>query len=1403
MRMPLITIAALLLCPSPPPAEAAADRPPAAMAPELPGGEWQGLPPAAGVIAPDPAWSRRTGLRKGVREQSLQEEKTAGPDAAVLRSGAFAEWTGLLAAFQESAFLADPEDIAGLAATKPLLIIPSGGLDGLSGSDFFRAGIAGYVRSGGVVLCFAQRRGADFAALPVPEDATHAVSGMGWSEESGPLYRASAVQAIHPVLAGLQRATPAVETDGYLTISPSQSTVLLARADGFPTLALYPVGNGWVAVTSLFSEVSFVQGLLSDDEKTLVANLIAWAKAGGRMAQYLPGNRLTAQLAVQGADRETAAGVKVIVSGSRDRKPRDERILPMSVETGKTVQVPFDYWIPADTPSGVYQLEYLLTDGKKRAITPAAETSSAFAVIPKMPAPAHTPRQQPLAPFPVRISVQPVMERTGERSRLTLEIARTGGPAGNYDLLVRAADQEQVVKMTGDRTTVAVTLSAGSDALQVPYGVYHSSGRSLGRGSLRLGPRQAGGLSADRNRAAPGEKVRISVSGIGPGAVTITGLGTVVNEHISANKAFEITVPSGLPAGAYPLSWEFQPRAGEPSEGTIPLIVAGLRARSTGLSLREDPAGKAGAIAVLRIQADDALAASLTLRLHSPSGGEVQTVEKTLALTAGPNEMSVPVHFKPDAAGIWDLRYAISTRLPEGPGYPAEPLVLNAGRLLFDRGTAAVLGLGTDRPVYYEPAGAVALSASAHFASEGRLDLLLDGKRVKREKVPAAGAASVTYTAEELARGAHTIVAVASAGGMENRRETRVLFGARLPDLSVTIKTSELKAPAMEVGVGVMNLGKTASEPTVAALYEGDPDRGGTLIQSFGVPALEPGKQFVMVIPWSLAGKAGLRTLTAVADPRSAGLETDRKNNTALSQHEIPDVLLAVIPRQNAFTADVEVSYQVAVANFTAAVLRSLTLALEVVDPDGRTVATESLPLPELPSGGVRQFDRSLNVGIPQEGVYLVSAQVSADRPLVSDSVGITILPTLQLAGTLESVPAAAAPCRPLNLRYTVRNAGNLPPTSGSLKLEVRSRALGQLVHAIQVPFTLGERTHSIGKIDFPRGDYLVSLKASVVHQPTAQQKDFLLAELPLVVKGPVQATSSPAAVPRLLVWAGSEEGSAIERALPEKMLNEAFEQERIFSKIVSSLEDFQRHALTGLYNTYLLLDIDALLDTGDLLANLLAKGHSVIIAGSGERPRSLAEQFGFRFDAVAKTSHISFRGDAGLDLSGTIPVSRPAFSPHRSGAKVLATFPDDRPAILLASEGPGALAVIPFSLVRSSLDAGTSTVYSLLLRSLVLSLSPAQEEGGTISTVRLMVSSPAGPAKTRIIQPLPPGVKVLWANQKRRDEQNTATFDLTAEETPQTVLYLLQSDGPESRRVAAEIQFECDGKFVSQGKIE
>ncbi len=1404
MRRPTLVITALAVLFAALPAQAGETLPRSGDA-FLPGaagplGTWDGTPPAQAEAGMDALWSLRTGFRKGVLDQALPAEREAAPDVAVLRSGAFAAWAGLLAGFQEPSVLAGPDGLAGLNSTKPVLIIPSDGLAGLASSAFFRAGLAEYVRSGGVALCFTQRTGADLAALPVPDDES--LGARGWTEENGPFFRASAPAAVHPALTALDAAVLSFETAGSVGSHPGNSVVLLRRSDGRPTLLLYPVAKGWVVLAMLASDHAFRRDALEEDERTLVRNLVHWAKTGGRMTERFAGQRYDAELLLRGPEQGEASSVRITVTGPDGRRPATpmaERSFPLSAKSGQTAAFPYSYWVPPNAPPGIHRLEYALLDRHDRRISPSAEISNGwFAVVPNASVPAVPARPLPPAPSPVTVVAE--MGFPGKSTRLSIMLSRadTGTP---LEVLVLAAGQEQRVALSGDRASAVFDLGPLAADRPVAYRVLQDRGRVLARGVILAPAAGSAGVSLERSSYPAGGVLRAAARNLGLGAMTLVGPGAEQDRHISKDTVFESPVAPGLPTGFYPLRWKFVTRTGGKQEGMLPVMVKGTDVRVSGATVLRERGRDAEAR--LTISASDAVTVQFGLQLAAPDGEPRPAGELTVPLTKGEQNIALSFPFKPDRAGIWQLRYALSAPLPDGPGMEQRMIDVAAGSIALDAGDAAVIGLRLGRPVYYDTSLPAEVTAYVHTDGKAKLDLLVDGDRIRRERIRAPGTVAVTAAARDLSRGSHRASVVVTDDGLQDRREHDFLYGARLPDLAVVLRAADPSGPVLETGVGVMNQGKARSDQTQASLYELAGDRERRLIRTVAIPPLEPGRQHVAIIPWPLAGKAGARPLVGIVDQERAVVETDEENNSAEIILSIPDALLFLHSPKDAYTADEEIRYRVGVVNYLSTTLSSPVLELQTADPAGMVLSRETVTLRSLEPGGEETLERPFAPASVSEGTYLVSARLLADRPLAADSLGITLLPTLLLRGSLDGTAAAAAPCAPFTVAYRVADAGNVPPMNGTLKIELRTREQDQVVFAQQAPFSLGQAGLTIPRIDLPRGAYTLVFQGSAVNPQRGMSGEFSFDRRPLEIAGPVALTRSREPLPRVLLWSGGDEATAIERALAEKITREAFGNDEIYLKTAASAEQFLAAAATGHFNVFVLLEASGSSDAEDALRQALERGGTVIVAGSGEPSRRTAEALGFRFTDPRQNngSTATFPPDSGLRLTGTLPVSGTVLAPLRNGGRSLGSFEDGAPAVLKTPSGRGAAVVIPFSLIHSALRTGVSTLYSLLLRSVVDAAAPGRDDSGIVS-MRLTYAAATGRVRARIAEQLPPGADMLWTSRTGKKESGTLTFDLTADQEPGSILYLYRA-GQDAAPASGEVFYDCRGSYVSQGKIE
>ena len=425
--------------------------------------------------------------------------------------------------------------------------------------------------------------------------------------------------------------------------------------------------------------------------------------------------------------------------------------------------------------------------------------------------------------------------------------------------------------------------------------------------------------------------------------------------------------------------------------------------------------------------------------------------------------------------------------------------------------------------------------------------------------------------------------------------------------------------------------------------------------------------------------------------------------------------------------------------------------------------------------------------------------------PHIADSTESSALRILHLSGELDNTPRTVMLCKPLTIQFSVKNTGNVPISYGTIGLSIRGAGTRQPVFARQLPFTTDTNSIRIVNVAFPQGEYTLTLKASVVSSEDSITREYTLAEQPLTVSAPILVKRDRSSIPRVLLWLGRS-GTPVQRVFAEKIVKEAFEENDVYILIVDTAEAFTNQAMSGDFNTAVLFETDESLDRPDRLQDQVARGMGLVVIGPEDKTRTTAETFGFTFLEMPTTAPamILLTEDAGMELSGTIPVSGRILLPQKKSAMPAALLAGDKkPAMLIDTAGNGRVIVMPFSLTRSALDAGTTSLYSLLLRAAVHNAAPETDEQTSVSSNGLLVSAPSGSVRAQVVETLPAGSRVIWTNAEGTVKNNTVRYDLIADKEPQRLLYVYQPPAGSKTPAFSEVFFECNGNLVSQGKIE
>ena len=425
--------------------------------------------------------------------------------------------------------------------------------------------------------------------------------------------------------------------------------------------------------------------------------------------------------------------------------------------------------------------------------------------------------------------------------------------------------------------------------------------------------------------------------------------------------------------------------------------------------------------------------------------------------------------------------------------------------------------------------------------------------------------------------------------------------------------------------------------------------------------------------------------------------------------------------------------------------------------------------------------------------------------PLIAGSKESNTLPTLPLSGELDNTPRIVILCKPLTIQFSVKNTGSVNISSGMIGLAIKAAGTGRSVFVRQFPLTTGTNSIRIENMDFPQGEYTLTLKASAVNSEDSINREYTLAEQPLTVSAPILVKRDVSSIPRVLLWL-SRTGTPVQRVFAEKIVNEAFEGDGVYSMIVDTAEAFTDQAMSGDFNTAVLFETNDLLDRSDWLQDHVARGMGLVVIGPEDKTRMTAETFGFKFVEMPTTAPamLLLSDDSGMALSGTIPVSGRVLLPQMKSAKPAAVLAGDKkPVVLIDTAGNGRVIVMPFSFTRSALDAGTTSLYSLLLRAAVHTAAPENDDQTGVSSIELLVSALSGPVRARVVETLPAGTRVIWTNAEGTVKNNPLLYDLIADKEPQRLLYVYQPPAGSKTPTFSEVFFECNGNLVSQGKIE
>ncbi|MFB6130492.1 MAG: RHS repeat-associated core domain-containing protein, partial [Salinigranum sp.] len=294
---------------------------------------------------------------------------------AVLDRGFADELTDFLVSINQSservALFAPQAELDGY----DVLIVPSGGLIGLSSLPSFADKLDRYVSGGGTLVVLPQPRG--YQLGPVPGD----LGGYGWLEDQSCQFQSVGITEYCAVLSSQDDQTATISVDGYFTDYPANATVLLSRTkNGMPAMLAYDYGAGEVIATTAYTDWAYGHHASNEEGRQILRDTVKWAARTGNVTTYGPGERVALPVDVRSyvdlnADRTTVRLVSP--SGTTKSIPLAESFGPLESRTltvGTT--------IPRTAERGIWGLEYSLYNDSRgevqRVRTPARFAVSNF-----------------------------------------------------------------------------------------------------------------------------------------------------------------------------------------------------------------------------------------------------------------------------------------------------------------------------------------------------------------------------------------------------------------------------------------------------------------------------------------------------------------------------------------------------------------------------------------------------------------------------------------------------------------------------------------------------------------------------------------------------------------------------------------------------------------------------------------------------------------------------------------------------------------------------------------------------------------------------------------------------------------------------------------------------------------
>jgi hypothetical protein len=227
---------------------------------------------------------------------------------------------------------------------------------------------------------------------------------------------------------------------------------------------------------------------------------------------------------------------------------------------------------------------------------------------------------------------------------------------------------------------------------------------------------------------------------------------------------------------------------------------------------------------------------------------------------------------------------------------------------------------------------------------------------------------------------------------LPGQAELSVARRALVKDLSLAANsltaagTTFLAGDTIALTAKVSNCGNLAVQDVQVGFYDGDPQAGGTLIQTVTLPGwLKAADALDATTTWTLPSPSTEHTVYAVVDPAAQVMESDKTNNTQSLALNGADLELQYL--SGSVSADGAVHVVVQVTNIGAPASQVTTLKLWPKENPG-TVPLAAMPVSLLDPGDFVQIALDLPPGSQSEGDF--SYRITVDEDSLSGDIDIT-----------------------------------------------------------------------------------------------------------------------------------------------------------------------------------------------------------------------------------------------------------------------------------------------------------------------------------------------------------------------------------------------------------------------------